>query len=845
MLRVALNNVWSYKRRMVGTVLAVVLGVAFLAGTLLLGDTLSRNFDRLFIQANGTTDVLLRSTTKVGTYGGQDIRAGIDAALVNKIAAVPGVQQAVPYVEGAGQLLGSDGKAIGGNGPPTRAANWVAVPSLNPYRLASGRAPQADDEVVINRGAATTGHLRVGDRTTLLTPRPVSVRVVGISTFGTADGFGPTTFTGMTLAAAQRYLTTDAHRIGSVLVAASPGVPQAELVDRIRPVVGAGIEAVTGTQLANENVSSINSGFLGFVRTALTAFAIIALLVAAFSIYNTFAIIAAQRSRESALLRALGASRRQVVAASLIETVVIGMVGSVIGLLGGIGIASGLKAVFDGFGFALPAGGLDFRASSSLIAIGAGLLATVVAGALPTVRSSRIAPIAALRDAAAESAHISTRRLVAGVSLTLIGITGTVVGALGGTAGLVAPAAVVTVVGVVLVGPAVARPVASVLGAPIARLRGVTGQLARQNATRNPRRTSASSLALLIGVAVVALFTVVGASLKDSASQGIDRSLRADLVLSNGSYGGTPGGAGLSPELASALKAVPGVATVTALGSGDVLVDGRSQTVSTAGLDQLGQVVNLQVSAGELPAASLAVSKAAADSHQWQVGSSVTVTYPDASTSHLRVGAIYRYPDLIGDYLMSEGAWRPHARQLSDTQVMLRLAPGAQAVAVKAAAIAASAPYGSPRVQDRAEFKASTTSGVNTILGLVYVMLVLAIVIALMGISNTLSLAIHERRRELGLLRAVGQSRAQSRSMMRWESVVTALLGTVLGVLLGAFLGWAVVTGAGSAALAVFTLPAAQLAVFLVVGAFAGVLAGLRPARRAARLDILNAIAAE
>jgi putative ABC transport system permease protein len=301
----------------------------------------------------------------------------------------------------------------------------------------------------------------------------------------------------------------------------------------------------------------------------------------------------------------------------------------------------------------------------------------------------------------------------------------------------------------------------------------------------------------------------------------------------------------VSPDLAVALRAVPGVASVTALGSGKVLLDGSSETISSAPLDRVGDVLDLHVVAGQLPTAALAVSKPAADQHHWELGSTVTATYPDATTRQLRIAAIYDHPDLAGDYLMSDSSWKPHARQMADTQIMLRLVPGADRQAVKAAAVTASQPYGSPKVQDRAEFKASTTSGVNTILGLVYVMLVLAIVIALMGISNTLSLSIHERRRELGLLRAVGQSRAQSRSMMRWESVVTALLGTILGVLLGTFLGWALVTGAGSAAFAVFTVPVAQLGVFLVVGAIAGVVAGLRPARRAAKLNILNAIAAE
>src|SRR2546421_11566874 len=294
---------------------------------------------------------------------------------------------AQPYLEGYGQLLGRDGKPVGGHGPPTQAANWVGDPGLNPYRLVAGHAPRADDEVVINRGAAKTGHLALGMTTTLLTPQPVRVHVVGIATFGTADGFGPGTFTGMTLHAARLYLTgpkgPGQAELTQILVRASPGVPATDLAARLRPVLPAGVQAITGTQLATENLDDINSGFLGFLSTGLTAFAAIALLVAAFSIYNTFSILAAQRGRESALLRALGGTRRQLAVAGLTETLVVGVLGSVAGWAGGIGIAALLKGVFNGFGFALPAGGLVLVASSAVVAVTAGVAATVLAGVGP------------------------------------------------------------------------------------------------------------------------------------------------------------------------------------------------------------------------------------------------------------------------------------------------------------------------------------------------------------------------------------------------------------------------------------------------------------------------------
>jgi len=848
MLGIGLKQVWAYKRRLTGTLLAVALGVAFLAGTLLLGDTLQANFDRLFHQANSSSEVLLRSATKVGTSGGPDLRAGIDASVAGRVAHVPGVAQAEPYLEGNGQLLGSDGKGIGGNGPPTWAANWVPVPSLNPYRLVAGRAPRAGNQVVINRGAAKTGHLRLGEMTTLLTPRPVRVVIVGLVTFGTADGFGPSTFTGMTLHAAQHYLTSNPGQLSSILIKPAPGVSAGQLITRLRSVLPPGVQAITGSQLAQENINAINSSFLGFVRTALTAFAVIALLVAAFSIYNTFSIIAAQRARSAALLRAFGATRRQIIASNLVEALVVGLAGSLAGLAGGIAVAGALKGVFDGFGFALPAGGLVVKASTVLIAIAAGLSATVIAGVLPAVRASRVPPLAALRDVAAEPAGPSRLRAGIGAALLLGGVAGTTAAAAAGKAGLVAAAAVATVVGVVVFGPVAARPAASVLGAPVAALRGITGGLARQNTRRNPRRTAATASALMVGVAVVALFTVIGASLKASAAQGIDESLRADLIVNTGGYGGAPGGGGLSPQLAASIARLPGVRLATGLSSGNIVLDGISQQVTAANPAALGQVINLGITAGTLNpdgTAALAVSKAAASSNHWRIGSTAAVTYPDGTTGRLRVSAIYTHTQIAGDYLITQQSWTAHSRQVLDDQILVKLRPGASISPAKTAIVALATVYGKPQIQDRAQYVASVTKGVNTILGLIYVMLVLAIIIALMGITNTLSLAINERTRELGLLRAVGQTRSQARSLIRWESVLTALFGTAGGVMLGTFLGWAVVEASASTALAAFSAPPTQLLILLAAGAAAGVLAGLRPARRAARLDMMHALAAQ
>jgi len=343
------------------------------------------------------------------------------------------------------------------------------------------------------------------------------------------------------------------------------------------------------------------------------------------------------------------------------------------------------------------------------------------------------------------------------------------------------------------------------------------------------------------------LFTVIGASLKASAAQGVQRTLTADLVVYQPGYGGSAGLAGFSPRLAAGLSRLPSVGVAAGMSRGSVLLDGQAQTVAAADPGRIGSVLNLGVSAGslaEVDAGSFAVSATAAADHHWQVGSTVPVVYPDGSRDRLRVAAIFDHPDITGDYLFAAAGWGPHAGQPLDSMVLIKLKPGASAGAARAAVTAATAAAGQPRVQDQAQYRASATSGVSTVLGLVYVMLALAILIALMGVANTLSLSIHERTRELGLLRALGQTGAQVRGMIRWESVIIAVFGTAGGVILGTFLGWAVVRSSSSAALGVFAAPPLQLVLFLVLGAVTGVLAGIRPARRAARLNMIAAIAA-
>jgi len=848
--RLSMSSLRAHKRRFAGTFLAVFLGVAFLAGTLVMGDTLRANFDTMFGDATSGTDAVVRSADAITTPGeSEGVRQPVSTALLKTIGQVPGVAAAAPSIQGAGQLVGANGEAIGGKGPPTLAGNWITDPKLNPYRLAEGRTPARPGEVVINRGAADKGHLEIGDTTTLRTPNPVKVTIVGLATFGGEDGMAQVTFTGMTQADAEKYLTAKPGEASSISVRAGPGISQTQLADRLTPVLPKGVEAITGQQSAQENTDMISSQFLTIFTTFLLVFSGIALLVATFSIHNTFAIVIAQRTRENALLRALGASRRQVTAATVTEASVVAVAASAAGLAGGIGIAAGLKALFPAIGFPFPEGDLVIKTLSMVLPLAVGIIVCLGSALMPAVRAGRTAPLAALRETAVDQSGASRVRAVTGTALALLAVSATLTGVLISPSLLLAGVgAVLALVAFVVLGPVASSTAVRVLGSPLDRLRGVTGGLARRNALRSPRRTAATASALMIGVAVVSLFTVFGASLKATMDQTVSRSFAGDVAVSTPSFGA--GGSGLSPELAGAIGKLPEVDTAVGLGRGVAEVDGKGRALTVTDPTALARTFDLGTVQGSLRSLGtdgIAITRTEADRQHLTTGSTAQLAFTDGQKKAFTVRAIYGQSELAGDYVITRAAWSPHRTQDSDTLVAVSFKEGVSTAKGKAAVDSIAAHYGNPQVQTRHEYAQSSAGGIDMMLTLVYALLALAVLIALLGIANTLTLAIHERTRELGLLRAVGQTRSQLRAMVRWESVLVAAFGTLGGLALGAFLGWVLVKasdGASDSAFA-FALPPVQLVVVALVGVTAGALAGLRPARRAARLDVLRAIATE
>jgi putative ABC transport system permease protein len=797
-------------------------------------------------------DAIVRSDdiVRAGSDPNNARRAPVAASLTEQIRKQPGVAAASAEITGPGQLTGSDGKPVGGGGPPVRAGNWITDPKLNPYTLARGRAPRTDSEVVINRGAARTGKLEVGDRTVLRTPDPVRVTVVGIATFDGADGLGPTTFTAFTTSAARRHLMADPETVSSVQVRAEAGVTADQLVRRLDTALPDSIDVISGAESAEEAEQNISGAFLDLFTALLLVFAGIALLVATFSIHNTFAVVLAQRTRENALLRAIGASRRQLLAATLLESLVVGLLASAVGLGGGFGMATLLKVLFSSMGWPLPSGGIAVSTTSVLLPLLVGTLVTAFSALMPALRASRVAPLAAVRDAVLDRPERPRVRLLTGLLLGAAGVLGTLIGT--GTLGADGASLILTSVGAVLVlaafvvlGPVAAAPTARWLGALPARLFGVPARLARDNAVRNPRRTAATATALMVGGAVVAMFTVFGASLGSTLERTADRSFAGDAAVSASGFGS--GGAGIGPGLARELRQLPEVAGAVGIGEGIAEVDGRGRQLTATDPARLAALVELGTVDGRLDRLGrngLAVSAKEAKARGLRLGDTVRIGFTDGSRSTLGVRAVYERTDLVGSYLTDRAAWTGHGTRITDRLVAADFAPGTGTAAGTAALKAVAEDYGNPPVQTRQQYIKESGEGISMMLTAVYALLALAVLIALMGIANTLTLAVHERTREIGLLRAVGETRRQARSMIRWESLLVAAFGTAGGMGLGTFLGWALLAASDSSGESVFTLPWMLLAGVAAVGLAAGVLAGLRPARRAARLDPLRALAA-
>jgi putative ABC transport system permease protein len=844
MLKTTIAGLRARKLRVLTTSIAVLLGVAFMAGSLVLTDTIGRTFENLFSDVNAGTDAYVRGKAAIANEDGDDSRSRIPASVLADVRSVDGVAAAEPNIQGYAQIVGKDGKAIGnpGRGAPTLGGNWTDDADLNPFTLVEGRAPRADDEVVIDKASADKAELAVGDTTTVLVKAGAeTVRIAGIARFGEVDSPGGASFVGFTTATAERVITAPGTYNGISIVAAD-GVSQSALVDRLAKVVPKDAEAITGQQLTDENQSDIEQG-LGFFNTFMITFAAIALFVGSFIIYNTFSIIVAQRSRETALLRAIGASRRQVLGSILLEALIVGLTASVLGIVAGLGMAQLLKALLSGFGFDIPSTGIVLLPRTVVVCLIIGVGVSVVAADFPARRAAKVPPIEAMRAVAIEPKESSRLRVAAGVVITALGalligmaLTGN------GSAATVGFGVPLTFIGVAVLGPVIARPVTRLLGAPLPAVKGMTGTLARNNATRNPKRTSATAAALMIGVGLVGFITVFATSAKGAIDQQIDKNFGADLVLDSGMFGN----GGLPPALRESVRALPEVKAASSIRLGIAEVDGKPGMIAAVD-PTITTMFELGFKDGSIPdlgADGLAVSTEKAKDKGWKLGSKVPMTFAETGERPFVVRAIYDNRELAGDAVVSQEAWEANVADQFDAQVFVLAADGVSGADLRAAVERAAAPYPTAKVQDLSEFKEAQAGQINQMLGLIYALLGLAILIAVLGIANTLALSIFERTRELGLLRAVGMTRAQLRSAVRWESVLIALFGTGLGLVIGLAFGSAMVLSLADDGFGDVVIPIGQLAVIALLAALCGIAAAVLPARRAAKLDVLGAIAA-
>jgi putative ABC transport system permease protein len=844
--RVTIKGILARKVRFLLTGVAVMLGVAFVSGTLVLTATIGHTFDNLFSTIYAHTDAIVREKASLGS-GFEQQRGRIDTRVLDTVKTAPGVAVAEGQIQGFAQIVKADGKALGnpGRGAPTFGFAWSSDPDLSTFHVVKGHAPQAPDQIVIDQKSADKAGYKVGSRVPVVTKHGRDVyQLVGLAKFGDANsllGASAVLFTPETATV----VLGEPDKFDVIAVKAASGVSQAQVVRNIDASLAKdnvpGVEAVTGKEITKENQSNVRQG-LSFFNTFLLIFGVVALLVGSFIIFNTFSIVVAQRTREMALLRAIGAARRQVLTAVVGEAVLVGLVASIIGFVGGIGLATGLKGLLAALGIDIPAGGIVVPVNAAIWAFVTGLVVTTVASLAPALRASRIPPIAAMRDVSIDRSSTSIVRILSGGLVTLAGIVALLAGLFGQQIAAVGVGAGVIFLGVAILGPVIASPVAAALGAPIRALRGVTGRLAESNAARNPKRTSATAAALMIGVALVVFITIFGASIRSSVNAAIDKSMKADYVVTSGSFG-----TGILPlQLEQKLRQAPGVTSVSGVRSGQFEVKGSVKQLIAVDPNQVNSLFDVEVTKGDirnLGTGGIAVLNTTASDNNWKLGSPVTVRYAQSGTKTLTVQAIYKQ-NQVGSYIISVDAYAVNFPDQFDSQIYIKAASGPNPK-VRQSLQAVMQDYPAGKLQDRNEFKQSQGNQVNTFLNLVYVLLTFAIVIAVFGIANTLGLSVIERTHEIGLLRAVGMTRRQLRSTIRWESVIVALLGAVLGLVIGVFFGWAMVTALRDQGINQLAFAPLSLALIIVIAGVFGVIAAILPARRAAKLDVLRAVTTE
>lgn len=835
MRTVALRNLAAHKVRLALTLLSVVLGTAFIAGSFVFTDTLQRTFDGIFANEAAGVDVRLSPEERQSP--------GIPQEVADDVAAMDGVRTVAPGIEGSVVLLDPAGeKAVQTGGAPSFGLAYLpperSVAQPDPF--VAGVPPTEPGQVALNTGAAESAGLAVGDRTKVLVPShpgPIDVTVTGLYAPATDTGG----FIGVQFTEAQaRELFTDGAHIAYLDIAAE-GIPGDTLRDRLS-MLYPDYKAQNGDQVRAEMKAEISEA-LNFLNYFLLAFGAIALIVGTFIIYNTFSMLVAQRLRELALLRAVGAGRGQVGRSVVAEALIVGVIGSLLGLLAGIALAYGLAAVLNAFDLGLPTGTMAVLPRTVLVAFAVGLLVTVVSAYAPARRASRIPPVQAMREEFASAGDSLRRRTIAGAVLAVAGVVLVVLGARntgGGAAAVVGVGALGLILAVLFAAPALSRPVLAGLGWLI-RPFGPIGQMARNNAVRNPRRTAATAFALTLGLMLVTAIGMLGESAKVSISRLVDQGVEADYVLAGPPMMGVPAGASDAVR-----DKVPAAADVVGL-RGVALKIGDDDEFGTSPDGPLEQVVNIEILSGtaSLGDSEILLSEDEATQHGVGAGEQLVINTLGGAEIPLTVSGVYADSQVLGPLIVPSAVYEKAmpVSMRTEAAVLIKAAPDADLAAMRTDLERATEEFVIVQVQDREQFKGENAKQINNMLAILYGLLALAVVIAVLGIVNTLALSVVERRREIGMLRAVGTQRSQVRRTIYLESMLIAVFGALVGAVLGLGLGVGFLRTLRDLGLDQIAVPWDQLVYMLIGSAVVGVLAALWPAVRAARTPPLAAIA--
>ena len=840
MFKATLKSIAAHKLRLALTALAVVLGVAFMCGTFVLTDTIKHTFNQLFQQTSAGINAVVRGVAPYGSGAsgpdnGNGNRSLTPESLIGTVRSAPGVEAADGSVSGAVTALNKKGKTFN-HFAPTIAISWFTDRQLSALHLTAGRAPAGPGEMTVDRGTANKEHFAAGDRISIIGNQgPQVFTIVGITRFGTTDNLAGATLLSFDLGTAQQLVGKPGY-VNEIDVAAARGTSSDRLLANIGGQLPRGFEVVTGAQAASEQAHNVTQGLSQF-NTILLVFAGIALFVGAFLIFNTFSILVGQRTRELALLRAIGASRAQLNRSVLGEAAFTGFVGSVIGIALGVGLAAGLYALLNGLGVSLPRSALQLQARTVIVGLVVGTLVTLVSAVLPALRAGSIPPAAGLREDAVIQETSLRRRAVIGGAVFAIGLLVLAVG-LFASAGILAVGvgAAVTFVGVAMLAPFVTGPMARAIGSLPAST-GVSGRLSQENAARNPRRTAATASALMVGVALVAAIATLAQSAEVSFNGLFDRAIKANYVLSGSGF------AFLSPSVEASVRDVPGVIAVNPVRTARWHLGKVGKDVG--GIDPVAgpQVLSVQMVTGSFSSIArgeLLIDDKVAKSDHYKVGQILPMGFAATGVQNVPIGGTYKTNQFLGNYTVSNQFLANNVNQTLDQLIVLKTASVDHQTTVSLTAAVKG--FGNVQVKTAAQFKSDQKKQLGTILGVVYALLGLSIVIALVGVVNTLALSVMERTREIGLLRAVGMQRRQVKRMIRGEAVVVSLIGAVLGLVVGLSLGAAVVSALSASFITTLAVPFSTVIVILILATLFGIAAAVWPARRAAKLDVLTAI---